>query len=92
LQTQHFPDSPNKPNFPSTEPKPGQEFHSTTVCRLSTGAALPPIPVCAHALPPRDHARGHPEVLAPGCIPHTLAEKFLLDLLEALFLASAMPA
>jgi aldose 1-epimerase len=30
LETQHFPDSPNKPNFPSTELKPGQEFHSTT--------------------------------------------------------------
>jgi aldose 1-epimerase len=44
LETQHFPDSPNKPNFPSTELKPGQEFHSTTVYRFSTDAALPPIP------------------------------------------------
>ena len=26
LETQHFPDSPNKPNFPTTELKPGQEF------------------------------------------------------------------
>ena len=24
LETQHFPDSPNKPNFPTTELKPGQ--------------------------------------------------------------------
>jgi len=29
LETQHFPESPNKPNFPSTELKPGQEFRST---------------------------------------------------------------
>jgi aldose 1-epimerase len=28
LETQHFPDSPNQPNFPSTELKPGQRFHS----------------------------------------------------------------
>jgi aldose 1-epimerase len=36
LETQHFPDSPNKPNFPSTELKPGQPFQSTTVYRFST--------------------------------------------------------
>ncbi len=44
LETQHFPDSPNKPNFPTTELKPGQEFHSTTVYRFSSDAALPPVP------------------------------------------------
>ncbi len=36
LETQHFPDSPNKPGFPSTELKPGQKFQSTTVFRFST--------------------------------------------------------
>lgn len=30
LETQHFPDSPNKPAFPSTELKPGQTFHQVT--------------------------------------------------------------
>lgn len=30
LETQHFPDSPNQPNFPSTELKPGQTWKSTT--------------------------------------------------------------
>jgi aldose 1-epimerase len=30
LETQHFPDSPNKPNFPTTELKPGETFTSTT--------------------------------------------------------------
>ena len=30
LETQHFPDSPNKPQFPSTELKPGETFSSTT--------------------------------------------------------------
>ena len=31
LETQHFPDSPNQPNFPSTELRPGEEFTSTTI-------------------------------------------------------------
>jgi aldose 1-epimerase len=44
LETQHFPDSPNKPNFPTTELRPGQEFHSTTVYRFSSDTALPPVP------------------------------------------------
>ena len=35
LETQHFPDSPNKPSFPSTVLKPGQKYHSTTVFRFS---------------------------------------------------------
>lgn len=30
LETQHFPDSPNQPSFPSTELDPGKPFHSTT--------------------------------------------------------------
>ena len=36
LETQHYPDSPNRPNFPSTELKPGQKFHSETVYKFST--------------------------------------------------------
>jgi len=36
LETQHFPDSPNHPTFPTTVLKPGREFHSTTVYRFST--------------------------------------------------------
>jgi aldose 1-epimerase len=31
LETQHFPDSPNKPQFPSTVLRPGQAFYSATV-------------------------------------------------------------
>ena len=31
LETQHFPDSPNQPTFPSTILKPGDTFRSTTV-------------------------------------------------------------
>jgi aldose 1-epimerase len=31
LETQHFPDSPNHPNFPSTILRPGREFRSSTV-------------------------------------------------------------
>ncbi len=44
LETQHFPDSPNKPNFPGTELKPGQDFHSTTIFRFATDAPLPLLP------------------------------------------------
>jgi aldose 1-epimerase len=31
LETQHFPDSPNRPNFPSTILRPGAEYRSRTV-------------------------------------------------------------
>lgn len=31
LETQHFPDSPNRPEYPSTLLKPGETFRSTTV-------------------------------------------------------------
>jgi aldose 1-epimerase len=44
LETQHFPDSPNKPNFPTSELKPGQEFRSTTIFRFATDTPLPPLP------------------------------------------------
>jgi aldose 1-epimerase len=36
LETQHFPDSPNHPKFPTTELKPGQKFHSITVFKFLT--------------------------------------------------------
>jgi len=36
LETQHFPDSPNHPNFPSTELKPGQTYHEITIYKFST--------------------------------------------------------
>jgi aldose 1-epimerase len=35
LETQHFPDSPNHPNFPSTELKPGEHFHSETIYKFT---------------------------------------------------------
>ena len=35
LETQHFPDSPNKASFPSTELKSGQTYHETTVYKFS---------------------------------------------------------
>jgi len=36
LETQHFPDSPNQPSFPSTVLRPGEEYQETTVHRFST--------------------------------------------------------
>jgi aldose 1-epimerase len=35
LETQHFPDSPNHPSFPSTILKPGEELQSQTIYRFS---------------------------------------------------------
>ena len=36
IETEHFPDSPNKPNFPSTVLRPGETFHSVTEFAFST--------------------------------------------------------
>jgi len=36
LETQHYPDSPNQPNFPSTTLKPGGHYNTTTVYRFTT--------------------------------------------------------
>jgi aldose 1-epimerase len=35
LETQHFPDSPNQPGFPSTLVRPGEIFKSTTIYKFS---------------------------------------------------------
>ena len=35
METQHFPDSPNKPNFPSVVLKPGQKYTQTTIYKFS---------------------------------------------------------
>lgn len=35
MEPQHYPDSPNKPQFPSVELKPGQTFHNTIVYKFS---------------------------------------------------------
>lgn len=36
LETEHFPDSPNRPEFPTTVLNPGETYRSTTVYRFST--------------------------------------------------------
>jgi len=36
METQHYPDSPNHPNFPTTTLNPGQTYDSTTVFAFST--------------------------------------------------------
>ena len=35
LETQHFPDSPNQPAFPSTLLKPGEKYHTVTKYKIS---------------------------------------------------------
>jgi len=37
LETQHFPDAPNQPNFPTTVLRVGQEYRQTTIYRFTTG-------------------------------------------------------
>lgn len=39
LETQHFPDSPNRPEYPSVVLRPGEVHHSTTVLRFTCEAA-----------------------------------------------------
>lgn len=36
LETQHYPDSPNHPNFPSTILRPGEVYETTTVYKFGT--------------------------------------------------------
>jgi aldose 1-epimerase len=36
LESQHFPDSPNQPDFPTTILRPGEQYHSRTIYRFST--------------------------------------------------------
>jgi aldose 1-epimerase len=36
LETQHFPDSPNQPNFPSTVLRPGEQYETSTIYKFST--------------------------------------------------------
>lgn len=35
LETQHYPDSPNQPGFPSTVLRPGETYETTTIFELS---------------------------------------------------------
>jgi len=35
METQHYPDSPNQPNFPSTRLNPGQQYKTTTIYAFS---------------------------------------------------------
>ena len=39
LETQHFPDSPNQPAFPSTVLRPGEVYRTTTIHRFATDRA-----------------------------------------------------
>jgi len=36
MEPQHYPDSPNRPDFPSTELKPGDTYSNTIIYRFST--------------------------------------------------------
>ncbi len=36
METQHFPDSPNQPSFPSTVLNPGEKYHTISIYKFST--------------------------------------------------------
>jgi aldose 1-epimerase len=38
MESQHYPDSPNKPEFPSVVLKPGQTYHNTIIFKFSAGS------------------------------------------------------
>ena len=71
LETQHYPDSPNHPDYPSTELRPGQVFQSTTIFRFgvqrqgSGARSAPAFHVCAthqgqnKVMPNVPEAEGH---------------------------------
>ena len=37
LETEHYPDTPNQPNFPTTQLNPGETYETTTVYKFSVG-------------------------------------------------------
>jgi aldose 1-epimerase len=39
LETQHFPDSPNEPSYPTTELDKGQVYSQTTIYQLTSTAS-----------------------------------------------------
>ncbi|AZV38888.1 galactose-1-epimerase [Komagataeibacter xylinus] len=44
LETQHYPDSPNHPDFPSIELRPGQTYDEMTIYRLGVEPVSAPVP------------------------------------------------
>jgi aldose 1-epimerase len=40
LETEHFPDSPHEPGFPTTVLRPGQLFHSETIYKFTNDARM----------------------------------------------------
>ena len=40
LETQHFPDSPNKPSFPTTVLRPGRRYTQTTIYQFTCASAI----------------------------------------------------
>jgi aldose 1-epimerase len=48
FETQHLPDSPNHPEYPTVILQPGHKFHSTTIFAFSTDAKSAPRPAAKH--------------------------------------------
>lgn len=48
LETQHFPDAPNHPEFPSTTLRPGEQYRSRTEWRFNPGPGSAPLDPVEH--------------------------------------------
>jgi aldose 1-epimerase len=61
LETQHSPDAPNHPQFPSTTLRPGEEYRSQTEWRFGSTAskAEPAAETAAEIAPADGHGHGH---------------------------------
>lgn len=64
IETEHFPNSPNEPRFPSTLLRPGQTLRSSTVFHLTTDTRAGLLQ--AHAAIDDDVAAGHESGLVGG--------------------------
>ena len=66
LETQHFPDSPNHPAFPSTVLKPGQRYRTTTVYHFWPSSGRTAWPAFS---PRRAQLIGHESGVRPSGLP-----------------------
>ena len=85
FETMHFPDSPNKPQWPSTLLRPGETFHSTTIFRFSSSVERGLIPVASGGrLYYESVGEGSPVILLHG---HTLDSRMWAPQMQALLSA-----
>lgn len=82
FETMHFPDSPNKPQWPSTLLRPGETFNSTTIFQFSSNRERGEVPVSnGGTIYYESEGQGTPVILLHG---HTLDLRMWNPQMEAL--------